>query len=277
MRGRLLLNELAVSARSCKTLPAAHSIGQHPLRPRTPMTSHEPGPGSPAGETGQPCTFGLAERRRSRTYQPWGYHGLPVLKTGWATGPVPLQGRRILRAVGSEPESVASSLVLVLGLRRGGHRLLAQPRAALADPRPELVGCLVGLPGRRGAGSRPCRRRPRPRRPRPRGREVAAAAVEEAAARSRRPARARRRARRRRARAGGCRSRGTRPAPQRRRRRPRPARAAASSPEPPVPRPRCHRPNYTRGQNRAASCSGPGAAFLIAAPRAARGCPVHRR
>ena len=24
--------------------------------------------------------FGLAERRRSRTYQPWGYHGLPVLK-----------------------------------------------------------------------------------------------------------------------------------------------------------------------------------------------------
>ena len=36
--------------------------------------------------------FGLAERRRSRTYQPWGYHGLPVLKTGWATGPVPLQG-----------------------------------------------------------------------------------------------------------------------------------------------------------------------------------------
>ena len=36
--------------------------------------------------------YGLAERRRSRTYQPWGYHGLPVLKTGWATGPVPLQG-----------------------------------------------------------------------------------------------------------------------------------------------------------------------------------------
>jgi hypothetical protein len=33
--------------------------------------------------------YGLAERRRSRTYQPWGYHGLPVLKTGWATGPVP--------------------------------------------------------------------------------------------------------------------------------------------------------------------------------------------
>src|SRR2546423_952479 len=35
--------------------------------------------------------FRVAERRRSRTYQPWGYHGLPVLKTGWATGPVPLQ------------------------------------------------------------------------------------------------------------------------------------------------------------------------------------------
>jgi hypothetical protein len=25
--------------------------------------------------------FGPAERRRSRTYRPWGYHGLPVLKT----------------------------------------------------------------------------------------------------------------------------------------------------------------------------------------------------
>ncbi len=24
--------------------------------------------------------YGLAERRRSRTYEPWGYHGLPVLK-----------------------------------------------------------------------------------------------------------------------------------------------------------------------------------------------------
>jgi hypothetical protein len=35
--------------------------------------------------------FRLAERRRSRTYQPMGYIGLPVLKTGWATGPVPLQ------------------------------------------------------------------------------------------------------------------------------------------------------------------------------------------
>jgi hypothetical protein len=33
----------------------------------------------------------LTERRRSRTYQPMGYIGLPVLKTGWATGPVPLQ------------------------------------------------------------------------------------------------------------------------------------------------------------------------------------------
>jgi hypothetical protein len=37
------------------------------------------------------ATFGLARRRRSRTYQPMGYIGLPVLKTGWATGPVPLQ------------------------------------------------------------------------------------------------------------------------------------------------------------------------------------------
>jgi hypothetical protein len=27
------------------------------------------------------ASFGLAERRRSRTYQPMGYIGLPVLKT----------------------------------------------------------------------------------------------------------------------------------------------------------------------------------------------------
>jgi hypothetical protein len=32
-----------------------------------------------------------AERRRNRTYQPWGCHGLPVLKTGWGTSPVPLR------------------------------------------------------------------------------------------------------------------------------------------------------------------------------------------
>jgi hypothetical protein len=32
-----------------------------------------------------------AERRRNRTYQPPGYDGLPVLKTGWGTSPVPLR------------------------------------------------------------------------------------------------------------------------------------------------------------------------------------------
>src|SRR4051794_15166949 len=33
----------------------------------------------------------LTERRRNRTFQPWGCHGLPVLKTGWATRPLPLR------------------------------------------------------------------------------------------------------------------------------------------------------------------------------------------
>jgi hypothetical protein len=28
--------------------------------------------------------FGPTERRRSRTYQPWGYHGLPVFEDGAA-------------------------------------------------------------------------------------------------------------------------------------------------------------------------------------------------
>jgi hypothetical protein len=36
----------------------------------------------------------LAERRRSRTDPAWGYHTSPVLKTGWATGPVPLRRQR---------------------------------------------------------------------------------------------------------------------------------------------------------------------------------------
>ena len=33
------------------------------------------------GELLSHAGFGLAERRRSRTYQPLGYNGLPVLKT----------------------------------------------------------------------------------------------------------------------------------------------------------------------------------------------------
>ena len=39
-----------------------------------------------------PCVLpGGVERRRNRTFQPPGYDGLPVLKTGWATRPVPLR------------------------------------------------------------------------------------------------------------------------------------------------------------------------------------------
>ena len=36
----------------------------------------------------------LTERRRSRTYPAVGYTTSPVLKTGWATGPVPLRCER---------------------------------------------------------------------------------------------------------------------------------------------------------------------------------------
>jgi integrase len=35
----------------------------------------------------------LSERRRNRTFQAWGCHALPVLKTGWATRPMPLHDR----------------------------------------------------------------------------------------------------------------------------------------------------------------------------------------
>ena len=38
--------------------------------------------------------FAGAERRRSRTYPAVGYTTSPVLKTGWATGPMPLRNER---------------------------------------------------------------------------------------------------------------------------------------------------------------------------------------
>ena len=37
--------------------------------------------------------WGRTERRWNRTIQPEGCSGLPVLKTGWATRPLPLRGR----------------------------------------------------------------------------------------------------------------------------------------------------------------------------------------
>ena len=42
---------------------------------------------NPPSEAG----FGLTERRRSRTDLAWGCQTSPVLKTGWATGPLPLR------------------------------------------------------------------------------------------------------------------------------------------------------------------------------------------
>ena len=45
------------------------------------------------GDAGNRPDAGLlpgTERRRSRTYPAWGCHASPVLKTGWATGPMPL-------------------------------------------------------------------------------------------------------------------------------------------------------------------------------------------
>src|SRR6188508_325325 len=44
------------------------------------------------------------ERRRSRTYPAWGCHASPVLKTGWATGPVPLRGKRSSGGLGPAAE-----------------------------------------------------------------------------------------------------------------------------------------------------------------------------
>src|SRR5438067_3721698 len=44
--------------------------------------------------------FWLTERRRSRTDPAWGCHASPILKTGWATGPMPLRSQRNKRVFG---------------------------------------------------------------------------------------------------------------------------------------------------------------------------------
>ena len=52
----------------------------------------------PAGRLERRYAYGakaiipVTERRRSRTDRAWGYHTAQVLKTCWATGPVPLRG-----------------------------------------------------------------------------------------------------------------------------------------------------------------------------------------
>ena len=53
----------------------------------TPTTLARRAPPDAAADSG----FLGAERRRSRTYPAWGCQTSPVLKTGWATGPVPLR------------------------------------------------------------------------------------------------------------------------------------------------------------------------------------------
>src|SRR5204863_9588107 len=51
------------------------------------------------------CESSVAERRRNRTFQPVGCTGLPVLKTGWATRPLPLRGEvSLVRYVVPQPQ-----------------------------------------------------------------------------------------------------------------------------------------------------------------------------
>jgi len=51
---------------------------------------HATRPGIPSAR--RHVEIGLTERRRSRTDRAWGYHTAQVLKTCWATGPMPLRG-----------------------------------------------------------------------------------------------------------------------------------------------------------------------------------------
>ena len=59
---------------------------------------------------------GLTERRRSRTYRAVGYTTAPVLKTGWATGPVPLRPQRT--GTVSSPNDVLSRQLVWVSTRR---------------------------------------------------------------------------------------------------------------------------------------------------------------
>jgi hypothetical protein len=70
----------------------------------------EAGPKTPKPAEG--AGFGSTERRRSRTYRAVGCTTAPVLKTGWATGPMPLRGERSAQAVSApytRPACTASS------------------------------------------------------------------------------------------------------------------------------------------------------------------------
>ncbi len=58
------------------------------LAPIDDLRGRPPGVASLATSSSQP---NATERPRSRTEPAWGYHTSPVLKTGWATGPMPLQ------------------------------------------------------------------------------------------------------------------------------------------------------------------------------------------
>jgi hypothetical protein len=68
--------------------PAQDPIGW-PALPRDPRRHDTPEAAKPTAQSQE----GGAERRRNRTYQPPGYDGLPVLKTGWGTSPVPLRAQ----------------------------------------------------------------------------------------------------------------------------------------------------------------------------------------
>jgi hypothetical protein len=90
-----------------------------------PRRSHR-GHGGTRREARQHVENGLTERRRSRTDRAWGYHTAQVLKTCWATGPVPLRRAGYRRVLGRSP--------LVASTRRRSRRRRRR-RAARCRPR----------------------------------------------------------------------------------------------------------------------------------------------
>jgi hypothetical protein len=78
--------------RSATRPPCSRSgcSGRNPGRSSLPV---DPGDNGEPASAGFPLQTDGTERRRSRTYRAVGCTTAPVLKTGWATGPVPLPER----------------------------------------------------------------------------------------------------------------------------------------------------------------------------------------
>jgi hypothetical protein len=171
-----------VRPHSCHSPPPSQAISGG-LERQTP--SAQP-PISRARKPFRETANGLTERRRSRTDRAWGYHTAQVLKTCWATGPMPLReggyragdpdcsavrtatGRRSLECVTRPCHRPPSRLVdretVGSTQRNRGTTDATAPTRRSSQARSRNRPCARRRPGRRhrrerGAGRQPAERR----------------------------------------------------------------------------------------------------------------------